>query len=301
MNEMVQWRLMSDLGTLMKSFVDTKGWGDLEGIRETVIPGVWFYRSSLGNQRQPFIYQSGIIVMGQGRKNIHIGNQPVSYGPDDYLVVGVPMPLECEALPQDGEPLLGLTINIDPNLLHRIVTKLEDLGFQNTRQCKQENCGLKSVQLDSVMLESCKRIMLALHNDLEAKVLGESLLEEIVYRALTSSEGHVLFELAHHDGHYARVAKALSKVHKEYPQALTVQDLAEEANMSISAFHQAFRSVTLESPLQYLKKVRLNKARELIQFEGKRVNEAARLVGYSSPSQFSREFKRHFNLTPKGA
>lgn len=298
---MVQWRLMSDLGTLMKSFVDTKGWGDLEGIRETVIPGVWFYRSSLGNQRQPFIYQSGIIVMGQGRKNIHIGNQPVSYGPDDYLVVGVPMPLECEALPQDGEPLLGLTINIDPNLLHRIVTKLEDLGFQNTRQCKQENCGLKSVQLDSVMLESCKRIMLALHNDLEAKVLGESLLEEIVYRALTSSEGHVLFELAHHDGHYARVAKALSKVHKEYPQALTVQDLAEEANMSISAFHQAFRSVTLESPLQYLKKVRLNKARELIQFEGKRVNEAARLVGYSSPSQFSREFKRHFNLTPKGA
>lgn len=292
---------MSDLGALMQSFVEHKGWHDLEGIRETVIPGVHFYRSSLGNQRQPFIYQSGIIVMGQGHKNIHIGNQPVSYGPDDYLVVGVPMPLECEALPQDEEPLLGLTISIDSKILNRIVRRLEELGFQNTRQCKQENCGLKSVRMENDMLESCKRMMLALHNDLEAKVLGESLLEEIVYRALTSSEGYVLFELAHHDGHYARVAKALSKVHKEYSDSLTVQELAEEANMSISAFHQAFRSVTLESPLQYLKKVRLNKARELIQFEGKRVNEAARLVGYSSSSQFSREFKRHFNSTPKGA
>ncbi|MDF4802162.1 helix-turn-helix transcriptional regulator, partial [Vibrio parahaemolyticus] len=52
-------------------------------------------------------------------------------------------------------------------------------------------------------------------------------------------------------------------------------------------------------PLQYIKKVRLNKARDLIQLEGKRVNDAARLVGYSSPSQFSREYKRHFNETPR--
>lgn len=70
--------------------------------------------------------------------------------------------------------------------------------------------------------------------------------------------------------------------------------------MSVSAFHQAFRNVTLESPLQYIKKVRLNKARELIQLEGgRRVNDAARLVGYTSPSQFSREYKRHFNETPR--
>ncbi|WP_153905797.1 helix-turn-helix transcriptional regulator, partial [Vibrio parahaemolyticus] len=95
------------------------------------------------------------------------------------------------------------------------------------------------------------------------------------------------------------VAKALNRVHAEYHEQLNVQTLAEEANMSVSAFHQAFRSVTLESPLQYIKKVRLNKARDLIQLEGKRVNDAARLVGYSSPSQFSREYKRHFNETPR--
>ena len=292
---------MNSLGNLMQIYADKYDLNDLEGMKETAIPGVWFYRSSQGNQRQPFVYQSGIIVMGQGRKHIHIGNQPVHYGPEDYLVVGVPMPLECEALPENGVPLLGLTINVDPTLLHRLVNELEAASFEHAPRSKQETCGLSSVKMATPMLDSCKRLMVALHSDLDTKMLGESLVMEIVYRALVGSEGHVLFDLAHHDGQYARVAKVLTKMHQNYSEGLTVQHLAEEANMSVSAFHLAFRKVTLESPLQYLKKVRLNKAKELIQLEGLRVSDAARLVGYSSSSQFSREFKRHFNMTPKGS
>ncbi|CED71860.1 transcriptional regulator, AraC-family [Aliivibrio wodanis] len=291
---------MNSLGDLMQSYADRYGFNDLEGIRETAIPNVWFYRSSKGNQRQPFVYQSGIIVMGKGHKHIHIGNQPVHYGPDDYLVVGVPMPLECEAFPEDDSPLLGLTINVDSTLLHRLVNELEAANFQAPVQSNQDGFGLTSVKMADDMLDSCKRLMLALHSDLDTKLLGESLLNEIVYRVLTGTEGHVLFNLAHHDGQYARVAKAMNKMHQSYADGLTVQNLAEEANMSVSSFHSAFRKVTLESPLQYLKKVRLNKAKELIQLEGRRVNDAAHSVGYTSTSQFSREFKRHFNMTPKG-
>ena len=291
---------MNSLGDLMQSYADRYGFNDLEGIRETAIPNVWFYRNSKGNQRQPFVYQSGIIVMGKGHKHIHIGNQPVHYGPDDYLVVGVPMPLECEAFPEDDAPLLGLTINVDSTLLHRLVNELEAANFQAPDKSNQDGFGLTSVKMADDMLDSCKRLMLALHSDLDTKLLGESLLNEIVYRVLTGTEGHVLFNLAHHDGQYARVAKAMNKMHQSYADGLTVQHLAEEANMSVSAFHSAFRKVTLESPLQYLKKVRLNKAKELIQLDGRRVNEAAHSVGYTSTSQFSREFKRHFNMTPKG-
>ena len=292
---------MKSLGDLMQSYADSYGFNDLEGLRETAVPGVWFYRSSKGNQRQPFVYQSGIIVMGRGHKHIHIGNQPVHYGPDDYLVVGVPMPLECEAFPEKGEPLLGLSIDVDSALLHRLVSELENAKFQVSAHSEQDGFGLISVKMADDMLESCKRLMLALHSDLDTQMLGESLLTEIVYRVLTGPEGQVLFNLAHHDSQYARVAKALNKVHQSYADGLTVQNLAEEANMSVSAFHSAFRKVTLESPLQYLKKVRLNKAKELIQLEGRRVNDAAHLVGYTSTSQFSREFKRHFNMTPKGS
>ncbi|KQH87494.1 XRE family transcriptional regulator [Vibrio furnissii] len=292
---------MTELAKLMQQYVEHHSLHELEGIAETAIPGVWFYRSGAGNQRRPFIYQSGIIILGQGQKNIHIGPNPVQYGPNDYLVVGVPMPLECEAIVEAGKPLLGLSIDIDHSILLKQVDLLEQAGFKPCKQDKDNQCGLKSVNMGEEMLNTCKRLMHALNDGLEAQILGASLMEEMVYRALTSCEGHVLFDLAHHEGHYARVAKALSKVHREYDQPLTVQQLAEEANMSISSFHQAFRGVTLESPLQYLKKVRLNKAKELIQIEGKRVNDAARLVGYTSPSQFSREYKRHFNETPRGA
>lgn len=94
---------MKTLAESMQQYATQFGLDDLEGIKETAIDGVWFYRSSKGNSRQPFVYQSGIIVLGQGYKNIHIGQSPVRYGPDDYLVVGVPMPLECEAIAVDNE------------------------------------------------------------------------------------------------------------------------------------------------------------------------------------------------------
>lgn len=289
---------MKTLAQIMQQYATKFDLDKLEGIKETAIDGVWFYRSSKGNNRQPFVYQSGIIVLGQGHKNIHIGQTPVRYGPDDYLVVGVPMPLECEAIAVDNEPLLGISIDISPAMLQKLVKKLESQRYSNV--CEDETrCGLKSVRMNEQMLDACKRLMTALCDDLEVAMLGDMLLEEIVYRTLVSESGHVLFELAHQEGSYARVAKALNRVHQEYHEQLNVQTLAEEANMSVSAFHQAFRSVTLESPLQYIKKVRLNKARELIQLEGRRVNDAARLVGYSSPSQFSREYKRHFNETPR--
>lgn len=288
------------LAQMMQQYVEVEGLHDLEGIRKTDLAGVWFYRSSTGNPWQPFVYQSGVIVLGQGTKNIHIGNETVKYGANDYLVVGVPLPLECEAIPSNGAPLLGLTIDIDSQLLHRQVNKLESLGYTPRKDGSQPTCGLRSVRMEDAMQDVCKRIMSALCNPVELALLGNSLQEELAYRALTSSEGHVLFDLAHHEGQYARVAKALDKVHRNYSESLSVQNLAEEANMSTSAFHVAFREITLESPIQYIKKVRLNKAKELIQLDGKRVNDAARLVGYNSVSQFSREYKRHFNETPTG-
>ncbi|UPQ90331.1 AraC family transcriptional regulator [Vibrio sinaloensis] len=283
----------------MKVYVAQNNLEQLEGISKTAIDGVHFYRSSKGNQRQPFVYQSGVIVLGQGTKNIYLGNDPVRYGPDDYLVVGVPMPLECEAIAENGEPLLGLSIDIDAQVLHRLVNQLESQGCYKPCNDSGACTGLKSVAMDDEMLDVCLRLMKALCHPIEASILGANLMEELTLRALMSREGHVLFDLARHEGHYARVAKALEYLHQNYNQTVTVQDLAQSANMSISAFHNAFRSVTSASPIQYIKKVRLNKARELIQLEGLKVGDAARLVGYNSTSQFSREFKRHFNATPK--
>ncbi|WP_070966479.1 AraC family transcriptional regulator [Vibrio sonorensis] len=269
------------------------------GAFETEIKGVWFYQSLTGHNWTPFVYQSGIIVLGQGYKNIVIGGSEVSYGPNDYLVVGVPIPLMCKAVASNGEPIRGISIDIPAERLHKLIQKLDLSVERLTRgECLQ---GINSVSMSEEMLDAYRRLAKALCNESDAEILGEHILDEIVYRALMSSQGHVLLELANQDGHFSRIAKSLSLVHQNYSETISVEQLAKEASMSISSFHQAFREVTLETPIQYIKKVRLNKARELIHSQGVKVNDAARQVGYNSPSQFSREYKRLFNQTPKEA
>nr|WP_086940922.1 AraC family transcriptional regulator N-terminal domain-containing protein [Thaumasiovibrio occultus] len=286
------------IGAQLTSYCQAQGWQALEGVVETAIKDVYFYRSAQGNPRQPFVYQSSIVILGQGHKTLYFGDHAVAYGPDNYLVVGMPVPLECEAFASEDKPLLGLGINIDPQRLRRIVSQLDATGYRHPNT-DSPTC-VRSVGMETPLTAVCLRIIAALSNPQDAAILGDALVDELLYRVLTGHEGPVLFELARQEGTYARVAKALTKVHAEYHDTLTVQGLADEANMSVSAFHHAFRSVTMESPLQYIKKVRLTKAKELIQLEGLRVNDAARQVGYTSPSQFSREYRRHFNETPRG-
>lgn len=288
---------MKKLAKLMQSYVDHKGLNQLEGVTKTDLEGVTFYRASQPSSRQPLLYQSGIIIMGQGRKQIYLGDTKVNYGSGDYLVIGVPLPLECEAFVEDGLPLLGICIDVDQQLLQSLVTQLCPLSSTIEKTCKP-GCGLKSVKLDQDLNDVCTRLLLALQNELDLAILGQALIKEIIYRVLIGPQGKTLFGLAQQDGHYAKVAGVLQNVHANYARALTVEIMASDANMSVSAFHRAFREVTLESPMQYLKKLRLDKAKELIRFKGKRANDAARLVGYSSDSQFSREFKRHFNQSP---
>ena len=97
---------------------------------------------------------------------------------------------------------------------------------------------------------------------------------------------------------FGQVNQALQRIHAEYARDLSVEELAETAGMSPSAFHQNFKSVTSTSPLQYLKTIRLHKARMLMAYEGLRAGIAAERVGYESSSQFSREFKRLFGTSP---
>mgnify|MGYP003632670233 CR=1 FL=1 len=270
---------MQALAPLMQSFCQFKLLHDLNGMYKTVIPGVKFYRADTSSAREPLLYQSGIIVLGQGRKNIYIADSCVQYGSGDYLVLGVPMALECEAFAEKSLPIMGLAIDVDSHTLHKLVG-------QSNSVCEDFN--------NTVM-----RLLKVLHNDMEAAILGPAIVEEIVYRTLVGENGHILFDLARHDGHYARIARVLDTLHKEYAEVISVEHLANQAHMSVSGFYRAFRQVTNETSLQYLKKIRLNKAKDLIVTDGKQATEAASLVGYTSPSQFSREFKRHFNATPR--
>jgi AraC-like DNA-binding protein len=289
---------MPTIANMLQQYAEHNQLLSFEGTMETVIPGVYFHRATKSSPRQPLIYNSGIIIVGQGHKIIHFPEHQIKYGAGDYLVLGVPVPLECEAFTDNDLPVMGIAIDINPAMLHKLVNQIMQHKPLSASSSSAQIGAVQSATLDTAMELVTHRLLTVLNNPIEADIFGEDIVKELVYRVLCGPQGHTLIGLAMHDGHYARIARTLSTMHSSYANQITVEGLAEDVNMSVSSFHRAFRQVTFESPLQYLKKVRLAKAKELIATSGSKANEAALKVGYTSPSQFSREFKRHFNKTP---
>ena len=289
---------MPTIANMLQQYAEHNQLLSFEGTMETVIPGVYFHRATKSSPRQPLIYNSGIIIVGQGHKIIHFPEHQIKYGAGDYLVLGVPVPLECEAFTDNDLPVMGIAIDINPAMLHKLVNQIMQHKPLSASSSSAQIGAVQSATLDTAMELVTHRLLAVLNNPIEADIFGEDIVKELVYRVLCGPQGHTLIGLAMHDGHYARIARTLSTMHSSYANQITVEGLAEDVNMSVSSFHRAFRQVTFESPLQYLKKVRLAKAKELITTSGSKANEAALKVGYTSPSQFSREFKRHFNKTP---
>ena len=289
---------MPTIANMLQQYAEHNQLLSFEGTMETIIPGVYFHRATKSSPRQPLIYNSGIIIVGQGHKIIHFPEHQIRYGAGDYLVLGVPVPLECEAFTDNDLPVMGIAIDINPAMLHKLVNQIMQHKPLSASSSSAQIGAVQSATLDTAMELITHRLLTVLNNPLEAEIFGEDIVKELVYRVLCGPQGNTLIGLAMHDGHYARIARTLSTMHSSYANQITVEGLAEDVNMSVSSFHRAFKQITFESPLQYLKKVRLAKAKELITASGSKANEAALRVGYTSPSQFSREFKRLFNKTP---
>jgi AraC-like DNA-binding protein len=265
------------------------------------VPGVTFFWIGAPVRRAPLLYSAGIVVIGQGHKVGYLGDRTFRYDADTCLVLGVPVAFECESHATPAEPLLGIRIDIDLPSLHGLVARCGGRpGFDQQNQTTI-HLGVEPVRMEGPLLAATRRLLESLSDPIDRQVVGLAAVEEILYRVLRSEQGRVLYALTRHDTPYANVARALEKIHRDYQASLTVKELARESAMGVSSFHRAFKLTTGESPLQYLKKLRLLKAKRLIALEGRRVEEAAYHVGYTSPSQFSREFKRYFQVPPSEA
>ena len=107
-----------------------------------------------------------------------------------------------------------------------------------------------------------------------------------------------LLAMASRHSQVSQIARLLRIMEQRFTENLTVEELAREANMSVSAFHHHFKAATATSPLQYIKTLRLHRARLMMLHDGLKAGVAADKVGYESGSQFSREYKRFFGNTP---
>ncbi|MCH7273355.1 MULTISPECIES: AraC family transcriptional regulator [Burkholderia] len=266
-----------------------------EGYNLTALPSVRILRSNRALSRTPVLYDPGIVIVCQGRKRGYFGEQLYLYDEQHYLAVSVPVPfsMETEATPE--RPLLALYLHLDFTVAAELAAQIDREGTAEPVRAPQS---MMSTPMDDAMQASVLRFLEAMHRPLEAAVLGPGLLRELYFRVLTGAQGASMREALAMRGQFGRIGRSLRLIHAAYAQPLDVAQLAGEAGMSTPSFHSHFKAITQVSPMQYLKSTRLHQARLLMVRQDLTAEAAGHAVGYTSASQFSREFKRLFGATP---
>ncbi|WP_440875710.1 AraC family transcriptional regulator N-terminal domain-containing protein [Thalassotalea sp. PLHSN55] len=269
-----------------------------EGINNTPLNGVKVFKASHSTGRIPLCYSQGIIIVVQGHKRVFFNKQSYDYNANNYLVLTLPLAAECETIVTPGEPLLSLIVDFDLAMLNELVRIFDDHGYVNQHNNIADNKGLFVSQGSEAFACVVSRLADCLTSTIECEVIGKGLVRELFFHVLQGQHAAPLFALVAHNTHLSKMERVLKHLHIHYENSIDVEQLASMANMSSSTFHRVFKQVTASSPIQYIKKIRLNRARELLLDQGLKVKQAAAQVGYESPTQFSREFSRYFGQTP---
>jgi AraC-like DNA-binding protein len=272
-------------------------WAPHDGRHASPWPGLSFIRASRPSARLPVVYTSCLCFVAQGSKRAFVGDRIYTYDPTNYLVLSVPLPIESEIFQASlEEPFLSLALQIDPSTVTDLLLEMGDGEPLASRPAAQR--GIFLAPRTASLSAAVERLVAALDRPLDRKILAPLAIREILYHVLAGEQGELLRAVALHDSRSHRIARVLRFLNTHYEEPLAISAIAREANMSPSTLHHTFKEVTSVSPLQYLKQIRLHQARLLMLREGTGAGEVAYRVGYSSPSQFSREFKRLFGISP---
>ena len=266
-----------------------------QGYTQSILENITFMRVDQALESMQTLYEPSIVIVLQGEKHGYYLREKYTYDAQNYLVVSVPLPFSVETIASSEQPLLGLILRIDPLILAELVVDLSD--YSETLS-GQSISALYASPMDTCLENSVYRLIKALSEEREAKILAPSIYREILYRVLVNEQGQVLRSTLYQNNSFGKISKVLHYIHNQYQTKIDLDYLASQANLSIPSLHVHFKAVTSTSPIQYIKMIRLHKSRLMMIQENTTVEDAARRVGYESTSQFSREFKRLFGQSP---
>jgi len=263
------------------------------GMVATALPYLSLFRADEPSAPLPAVYEASFCLIAQGAKRVALGDQVILYDAAHHLVVSLDLPLVGHVIEASHDaPYLCCKMDFDLSVLSDLVLAA---GHDATSASAPV---LAAYPIDPELVDAACRLVGLLDQSADATILGPLLEREILYRLLQGPCGPTMRRMAATEGHLARVARAAAHIRERLDRPLRVPELAELAGMSPSSFYQHFKAVTRLTPLEYQKQLRLQEARRLML--GQRVNAsaAAFAVGYESPSQFSREYRRLFGLPP---
>ena len=266
-----------------------------EGMHPTDVPRVSVIRYDRPNASMPALYGPSLCVVAQGSKVVRLGTDRLFYDPSRFIVASVDLPVmsHVETASPDA-PYLCMSLEFAPREIAAVDID-DDLEPAVDGPPAR---GMFVGDATPALLDAVVRLVQLAETPGDIPALAPLAEREIVYRLLRGPDGWRLRQLARGQGHARRIARAIAWIKEHFAEPLRVEALAREVNMSVSSFHAHFKHVTAMSPLQYQKQLRLQEARRLLMSDDVDAATAGHLVGYESPSQFSREYRRAYGVPP---
>lgn len=267
-------------------------------LRPPELPGLMLIRQDDALLDNCAVYEPCVALIVQGRKRVLLGDEVLNYGEDRYLIASMDLPVRTAVLEASPDrPYLGLALRLDWRELASLMLEVP-APTPGRKTAAPDSRAMTTGALSLPLLQAFDRLLELLDHPQDIGALAPLIQREIHYRLLTGEAGARLRQIATVDTQSHQVARAIARIYAQFHQPLRVEELAREAGMGLSTFHHHFKHLTAMTPLQYQKQLRLNEARRLMLSQRLDASTAAFRVGYESPSQFSREYRRLFGVPP---
>jgi AraC-like DNA-binding protein len=266
-----------------------------DGLMETGVAGVRLFRATAAVPCAPAVYEPSVIAIVSGAKEAVLDGERLVYDNSKYMCCPTSMPVKAgtpTAAPDN--PLFGVIISLDQREMNELTLEMENARGANRADVGDAQ-GIRLAAWDDGFTDALSRLLKLGADETDTAILGAARLRELYYAILKGEAGDFARRAF---GAGNAIARSIAHVSSNLDAAVSIDDMAARAHMSRAVFHRKFKQATTMSPIQFVKSMRLNTAAMKIA-GGITVNEAAQEVGYVSPSQFSREFKRMYGQSPR--
>lgn len=265
-----------------------------DGFHACPIERVTLARSSTVTMPMPNVYRPQPCLVAQGQKEVTLGDCVFRYAPGRYGIVTYDLPVTGQVVQATPDkPYLCMFLEFDPVMLGDLAARVPP-----PPGAPSPSIGKTVSDAGAGLLDAALRLLRLLDDPAALPVLGPLAEQEILYRLLAGPDGARMRHITSSRGPVAQVGHAIAWIGEHFRERFSIKQLAAEVGMSPSSLHEHFRTVTAMTPLQFQKQLRLQDARSLMLVHDIVVTTAAFRVGYESPTQFSREYRRHFGEPP---
>ncbi|RWR07131.1 AraC family transcriptional regulator [Paenirhodobacter populi] len=261
--------------------------------RESPIDGLYLTAATAPAGPIHAVYRPSLCVVVQGAKTSMLGDRAFRYDAGKCLIASMEVPIRAEITGATPDrPYLAFSLALDPATISDLLLEQDGTGEAATGPA------LGVHALAAELIDPLSRLIALCDRPRDIAVLAPLIRREIVWLLLNGPMGSALRQIGLADSHMARIGRAIAHIRAGFAAPLNVRVLAGIAGMSPATFHRHFKAVTAMTPVQYQKQLRLQEARRLLLSDGADITRIGYAIGYESPSQFSREYRRLFGAPP---